>query len=364
MKADKRICLLVLPIFFQSCYTMEQGYEQLRLFTKEKPINKVISENNETPERIAKLKLVAPTLKYAEQEVGLNVGSSYQQYIALDRPHLSWVVQAAQKRSLQLKTWWFPLVGEQPYLGYFNYKSAIAMRNELSEKKYDVLLAGVNAFSLLGYFSDPVYSSMIDHWPALQLIETLFHECLHKTIYIKNYYAFNENLANFVARKATEEFIRTHAEMGQSVDVYVQKYEKEKRAQKKFQEFLLRVRTDLQEFYQNAANDPELASSDVLFLKKREEQFDAIAQSYETFMQGSAKGTNYEFAFQKGKINNAVVLSYSIYDAAQEPFERAFDRSNHQIKAFVTNLKRCLAKKTPQNEAALWTLVEECANPT
>lgn len=357
MKKSNHVCFFIFPLFFQSCYTVEQGYEQFRLFSQEKQIKKIISEKSETPQRIEKLKLIEPTLKYAEQEVGLNVGSSYQQYIALNRPHLLWVVQAAQKHSLELKTWWFPIVGKQPYLGYFNYKSALEMKNKLSEKKYDVLLAGVNAFSLLGYFSDPIYSSMIDHWPTPQMIETLFHECLHKTIYVKNHYAFNENLANFVARKATEQFMRTHGEFGQNADVYVQNYEKEKRAQIKFQEFLLIVRKDLQDFYQNNPHD---ASGEDLFLKKREEKFDEIALRYKTFMNGVEEGTNYAFAFQKGKINNAVVLAYSIYDAAQEPLERAFARLDHQIQPFVTSLKRCLAKQSPQNEDELWALVENC----
>lgn len=352
------IFIFICAVLLQGCYSFEQGYGQISLLFKQKNITEVIAENKETKERMEKLQLVRPVLEFAQQEIGLTPGKSYQKYIALDSSSVSWVVQAAEKRSLTLKTWWFPFVGTQPYLGFFDREKALKQRDTLKSEGFDTLMGGVSAFSLLGYYPDPVYSSMLDYASHSEFIETLIHESVHRTLYIPNFYAFNENLADFIAKKATVQYLDLHPELNISSKEYILHYKNTLLAQKKFQEYLIKVKKDLSQFYDYAKNNEEF-KEDSIFLAERELKFNAIASEYKKFMNGIEIGTSYEYSFQKGKINNAVILSYSMYEAKQEPLEKALLFSNQNLKKLLSNLAQCLSGSL-QEEQELWNKVENC----
>lgn len=350
--------MLISSLLFISCYSIEQGVEQINLFIKQEPIDKIITENKENADRIEKLKIVKSVLEFGQNEVGLNPGKSYQKYVSLNSSYVSWIVQAAEKRSLKLKTWWFPFIGEQPYLGFFNKESALNERDNLINSEYDTVMGGVSAFSLLGYYPDPLYSSMLDQYTMPQFIETLLHESLHRTLYIKNYYSFNENLADFIAKKATTIYLNNHPELGQDSNKYLNEYNNNLIAQKKFQEFLIKIKNDLNKFYTDIKIDSKF-DDDQIFLRERENKFNQIALEYKKFMNGVEIGTNYENVFQFGKINNAVILSYSIYESKQEPFEIALKYASGSLKKLLRNLEICLSV-VPKNEDELWKKVLDC----
>ena len=348
-------------ILFTGCYSFEQGVGQISLFVNQEPIEDVIHDNKEPSERIEKLKVVQPVLEFAKKEIGLTPGKSYQKYVPLKAPYVTWVVQAADKRSLELKTWWFPFVGDQPYLGFFNKESALKEREKLVKEGFDTVTGGVSAFSLLGYFPDPLYSSMLDQYTMPQFIETLIHESVHRTLYIPNYYSFNENLADFIAKRGATQFMDLHPELKQDSKKYIEEYKKNMIAQKKFQEYLIKIKDELNLFYDNAKQNSEF-KNDQIFLAEREIKFNQIAAEYKSFMNGLEVGTNYENSFQNGKINNAVILGYSIYEARQEPLEVALKASGGSLKILLKNLEVCLSG-SPKDEEDLWHKVENCPNP-
>jgi len=290
--------------------------------------------------------------------VGLETGGSYQQYISLEGKSVTTIVQAAPKRELSFKTWWFPVVGSQPYLGYFDIKDARKKREELVNEGYDTSLGGVQAFSLLGYFPDPLYSSMLDGNDPPGLVEVLLHECLHRTVYVPDHSAFNENLADFVAKKAAVLYLAEHPDVG-DVKAYEGKYLRFLDAQQAFKPFLVQAKARVEEFYEQAKRDPAL-SSDEAFLESRAKMFDSIADAYKTHMAGREQGTGYAWAFRKGEINNAVILGYSLYEAKQEPFEKAYVAAGSDVRTFVRNVKACLEGSKPKDEEDLWRRVEEC----
>lgn len=340
------------------CYTLKQGTSQLKLIFQRRPITDVIAEGSEKPERIAKLKVVAPVLEYVREKIGLTPGGSYETYIALKGPSVTYVVQAAEKRRLNFKTWWFPVIGSQPYLGFFDEEDAKEFRQEMIDKGYDTTLGGVQAFSLLGFFPDPLYSSMLDNNDIAELVEVLIHECVHRTVYVGGFSAFNENLADFVAKRATVAFLNDHPELGQDVGTYQGRYIKTLAAQARFKSFLVDAKKELEDFYDAAAKDPRLADEQV-FLEERKKKFDMLADRYLQHMGGAQEGTGYQWAFRKGRINNATVLGYSLYEAKQAPFEKALEAAGGDLKAFMKNLGECL-RKAPESEDELWSKVESC----
>jgi predicted aminopeptidase len=354
---SKALGVLVL-LALQGCYTLKQGYGQAKLLWSREDLEQVIKKQNETPERLAMLEKVPGILDFAQRRIGLETGSSYRKYVRLKGNSVTYVLQAAEKRRLKKKTWWFPIVGNQPYLGFFEEAEARAKMESLKAQGYDVRMGGVPAFSLLGYFPDPLYSSMIDGNELPDLAETLFHECLHLTLYIPNFSAFNENLADYVGKRATELYLE-EVEHGGS-EQYRQKYLKQTEAQKIFQMFLRSTLNEVEEFYKKSEEDPAFKNEE-LFLKERTRIFESIAQKYNDQVRPQVLGTGYAFAFQKGRINNAVLLAYSLYEAEQGPFDELFARTKNNVADFVKQLKFCLESKSPETEPELWNVVKNCA---
>jgi predicted aminopeptidase len=354
--------VVLLSPLLSSCYTLTQGYHQVGLLFERKPLQEVLAEGKETPQRLEKLVWVPRILEFGRDRVGLTTGKSYTKYISLRGDSVTYVVQAAPKRELKLHTWWFPIVGSQPYLGYFEKTDALAKRDALIKEGFDTTVGGVQAFSLLGFFPDPLYSSMLDGNSLPELVELLLHECLHLTVYIPNFSQLNENLADFVAKKATAVFLREHPDVG-NAETYQKKYERTLAAQARFKVFLVGAKERLQKFYSQSLLDPALREEEA-FLKERQKIFDALSEDYLIHMEGLQEGTSYAYAFRKGRINNAVVLGYSLYEAKQAPFEEAFATAGNDIAKFVQNIKSCLEKKSFDSEQELWASVEKCGKGT
>jgi predicted aminopeptidase len=114
-----------------------------------------------------------------------------------------WVITASEKYKIEAFYWKFPIVGKVSYKGFFDKQKAVAAKNELVCKGYDVDLRPVSAWSTLGWFSDPVLSSMLNRSKG-HLCNLIFHELFHATYYAKSSVDFNENLASFIAHKATQ----------------------------------------------------------------------------------------------------------------------------------------------------------------
>ena len=74
---------------------------------------------------------------------------------------------------------------------------------DLERDGYVVYIRPVLAYSTLGYFDDPILSSMLilDEY---DLAETVFHELFHTTLFIKNEVSLNEALADLVGQEMSE----------------------------------------------------------------------------------------------------------------------------------------------------------------
>src|SRR6202044_894608 len=103
------------------------------------------------------------------------------------------------------KTWWFPIVGRVPYLGWFDRDAAHDFADELREEGWGAGVGAPEAYSTLGWFDDPVLSTMLsDGDEALgELVNVVLHESVHATLYVDGQTRFNESLAEFAAGKLT-----------------------------------------------------------------------------------------------------------------------------------------------------------------
>ena len=193
----------------QTGYVLQAAEGQLDLVCRARSIDSVVDNPDTDPELKSMLSEV-PRIKQFAIGYGLVPTSSYEDYVALDRPVAVWVVSASPPLSFESLTWSFPIVGSVPYLGWFDKIDAQNQASSLAEQGWDVDLRGASAYSTLGWFKDPVLSSMLGVGPGASgdLAEVILHESLHATVYVKGQSGFNEGLATFVGDHLAVEYLR------------------------------------------------------------------------------------------------------------------------------------------------------------
>jgi len=186
-------------------YVMRAAYEQSKILCSEQKIAKVL-DNPSTPDDLhSKLTRVLEAREFAASQIHLTPGDSYTSYAVIDRDVLTWIVMGARPDSFNFATWWFPIVGSVPYKGFFEREDAIAEGKSLEDQGYEVWIRGSSAFSTLGWFDDPVLSTMLQRG-EVELVNTIIHESVHATIWIPGRVDFNESLANFVGTEGAVQF--------------------------------------------------------------------------------------------------------------------------------------------------------------
>ena len=186
-------------------YVLRAGWEEARILSSRRPIHAVVHDTTVSVEIRHKLRLVLDARDFAERDLGLTVGRSYDGYAEITRDTLALNVVAAPEFELRWKTWWFPIVGHVPYKGFFDFDQAFAEADRLEAEGYDVSVRPVSAFSTLGWFPDPIMSSTLG-LDSLSLVETVIHEITHTTYFPTGQADFNESFANFAGYRGAIAF--------------------------------------------------------------------------------------------------------------------------------------------------------------
>jgi predicted aminopeptidase len=208
-RAARALLLASAALLSQGCfsarYLAQAARGELDILGSARSIRLLTSEQ-EVPGRIGRLLLGVRSIKAYGRAQGLHATRNYDRYVDLHRPAAVWVVQASAPLAFDLKYWHFPLVGSIPYLGFFDQASAGRYAGSLAEQEgLDVDVRGASAFSTLGWFHDPVLSTMIAPGDEAlgELANVVLHESVHATLYVNDQSAFNESLASFVADRLT-----------------------------------------------------------------------------------------------------------------------------------------------------------------
>jgi predicted aminopeptidase len=198
------VCIFLL---FSGCYTLKQGATMLGYLGKAVPLEELAGQNAAEDERRF-AERVADIRRFAMEDIGLKESKNYTRYVAIDRDYLAAVVSACAPDSFTRHEWHFPVVGTVPYKGFFDPEDARKEAARLRADGLDVWVRGVDAFSTLGWFKDPLYSYMKDY-SAYALADLIIHELLHATVFVKGQVQFNEQLAEFVGSTGARLYIES-----------------------------------------------------------------------------------------------------------------------------------------------------------
>ena len=189
---------------FPARYAAQAARGQLGILAAARPIPEAVADGA-LPPRTRRLLLAVPAMKAFGAAHGLRATRSYGRYADLRRPAAVWVVQACAPLSFEVRTWRFPVVGSMPYLGWFDLGAARRHAASLAEGGLDVWVRGAEAYSTLGWFPDPVLSTMIGEGDEAlgDLANVVLHESVHATVYVSGQSVLDESLASFVADRLT-----------------------------------------------------------------------------------------------------------------------------------------------------------------
>lgn len=330
-------CALIWGLFSLSgCYYLHTAYHQVSLLGQRTPADEILEDESVSTEDKAKIRLALKARDFAEQELGLSANGNYSSVVRLDRPSLSYVVSAAEKWELKPWNWSFPIVGTVPYKGYFREDMAKAEALDLQSQGLDTYVRGVSAFSLLGWFKDPLYSSML-RMKDTDLVNTIIHETVHATIYISSNADFNERLAVFMGNWGTELFyIKQEGPNSPSV----QKIRDENLDDKDFALFITSELNLLDEWYKTK---PEQNES--LRLGRIKE----IQSRFQTLLAPKLRTYSYQ-KFPELELNNARLLVYRTYLQDLSKFERLAKAMNWDYRKFLEQIKTLKDSTKPEED--------------
>ncbi len=309
-------------VLVSGCYITRQAWHHAGLLSQRRDLNEVIQDTNTSSVTRDRLKRVINILEYARKE-GLNVEDSYESFIETKSPVVSYLVQAAEADQLKFKTWWFPVVGDVPYIGFYDKGERDELAAELEQEGYDVKRGAAGAYSSLGWFQDPLFSSMIQRsYPSLAHL--LFHELTHRTLWIQGSAEFNENLAEYIGHLLTIKYLEDI-----SLASEIPEYQARLRDRERLRQWLVELKSELERVYATT--------------KSKTETLKIKAATISKYVQGS-KVPKFEVVdlVSKETWNNASILAAVLYAPDRERFEKAhrcFDRSGRSIAKFLKALE-------------------------
>ena len=292
-----------------SCYSIKQIYYQNDLLNSRRPISTVLRDPSTNRIVREKLYLVQDILSFAKKEAIWH-GGIYEYYVPIDRDFITCLVQAAYFDKLEWVTHWFPVVGSVPYLGFFSKKDCVEKANELRKEGFDVAIGEVDAFSSLGWFHDPIYSSMLKR-DKTDLAHLLFHEMTHRLFWLPNFVEFNENLAEFVADDLTQKYFKQNGDSEALLE-----YLSLQQDFRKYRVWLGELKQELYLLYGSSKSTDTRAH----LRDNKKRIFDSFV------FEKKPDFSNDRFKFiEKREWNNAYLLAASLYVSQNERFKKAFN---------------------------------------
>jgi predicted aminopeptidase len=309
---------IALALALSGCATMEYLAQaacgQADIGLRARKLEGVRSDPNTSPEVRALLAEV-PAIKMFAERQGLKATSNYGRYADVERSAVVWVVSASAPLSFTPHTWTFPIVGSVPYLGWFDRGDARDLAEYLRATGYDVDVRGAAAYSTLGWFNDPILSTMLGRGNGAigDLANVVLHESVHATFYVRGQSALNESVAGFLGdRLAAAYLLETTGEDSEELRAYLEGL----RSHERRAGTLHAAHEELAALYASSlSREAKLASKARILNRLRS-----------------------DLGFP-GSINNATLQGSEVYNSGRAELTELYDASGHDAARLLAALR-------------------------
>jgi len=358
--ARKWLLMLLLPALaiVSGCSTFkfytQAIHGQYEIFAHQKSVEKLIADPQTPADLKKQLELVQELRAFAKTELKLPVDGHYRRYADVHRQYVVWNVEAAPEFSLEAKTWWYPLVGSLEYRGYFSERGASNYVACLQKKGWDVYVDGVEAYSTLCWFKDPLLNTFVFR-PAPELAEILFHELGHQRVFARGDTDFNEAYATTVGQEGARRWLLARGDK----EAY-EKYTAAIRRNEQFVRLIQNARERLGKIYGDeldgngnvkAGKKTRSVSPEQLRAEKQQ-VFDDLRRDYEKLKKMWDGHAEYDEWFA-AELNNAQLNSVAAYYDFVPAFERLLEMNGGDLEKFYQAVERLAEKSKEQRHQQL-----------
>jgi predicted aminopeptidase len=351
MRAAVRALLLALltlsSVACSPLFVLRASYEEAKILSRRQPIHRLVDDPRVPEEQRKKLQMVLEVRDFAADSLQLNAGKSYTTFSQLDSDTLALVLSAARQDRFEPYTWWFPIVGRVPYRAFFSERSAERAVENLQRQGYDAYVRPTSAFSTLGWFNDPMVSSLL-RFDSTAIANTVIHELFHNTLFIPGQVMFNESLAQFVgSRGAIAFFCAARPDPGLCA-----LSEGAWQDELVFGGFVSALVEELEALYgrEDLTREQKLEQREVVFASAQQRFRDEIQPRFRVLSFGN---------FARVPLNNASLISRRIYYKRLDLFEEVFQASGGELLLTIQSIMD--ASRARQNDpyAAVEALLAE-----
>lgn len=314
---------------------------QWQLLQAREPVEKIVADPTRDAglrEHLARSQLARA---FASEHLHLPDNKSYRLYADLGRPYVVWNVFATDEFSLDPVTHCFPIAGCVAYRGYYSPGGARGEAALQRQAGKDVYLSGVEAYSTLGWFNDPILSSMMG-WGDERLATLIFHELAHQRFYVKDDTEFNESYASFVEQEGTRQWRAARGLPPESVSQSARRDQ--------FTRLVLDTRERLKALYRQPLSAEAMRA-------RKAEAFERMRRDYRALRDEQWAGDKRFDAWINSPMNNAKLLPFGLYDQWVPAFEALFRQVNGDWQAFYRAVETLGAMPVEARKAALRALM-------
>jgi predicted aminopeptidase len=325
---------------------------QYQIFAHQEVIDKLIADPQTPAALREQLKLIEQLRTFAKDQLKLPVDGHYRKYVDVHRPYVVWNVQAAAQFSLEPRTWWYPLVGSLEYRGYFSENGARSYAARYAKKGDDVYVDGIEAYSTLGWFKDPILNTFIDRSEP-ELAEVIFHELGHQRVFAKGDTDFNEAYATTVGQEGARRWLRASGKTN-----LMEKYEIALRRNDQFVHLIMSTREQLEKIYGDtldkdgkvkAAKTPPSPPAELKAAKER--VFAELLKKYQELKVSWGGYAGYDDWFAH-ELNNAQLNTIANYYDFLPAFQRLLELNGGDMEKFYNEVERL--SKMEKDERHQW----------
>ncbi len=340
----KRLVPVLAVLLLNGCgsvgYYGQLAQGQWQLLRARQPVDNVLADPASSPQLRQRLAHAEQARSFASQRLQLPDNRSYRVYADLGRPYVVWNVFATPELSLQPVIHCFPIAGCVAYRGYYRQGAARGAAALMREDGLDVYVGGVEAYSTLGWFDDPILSTMVG-WGDERLAALIFHELAHQRFYVRDDTAFNESFATFVEQEGARQW-RVARGLAPLADGQGAQREQ-------FTRLVLASRERLQAIYAGPLDDAHKRMA-------KQAEFERLRQEYRVMRDGTWAGDKRYDAWIYGPMNNAKLLPFGLYDQWVPAFAALFREVGGDWARFYERVEQLGRLPIDQRKLALQRL--------